>query len=104
MSQPYFSVGEDVILQSVDRPEYNGTQTVEGILPEGIHHIHPARAWGMRQPFNYKLVGIGGYGLPEEGRNPYFGQSALRKKPPPSKQGFEEFMGNIKEGILEEVS
>lgn len=82
-SRPLFSVGEEVILVSVQRPHCNGPAVVLDV------------------DNNYE-DGIPGYLLTTPGRKDDEGldilwdQSALRKKYPPSSQSFSELMNTLK--------
>ena len=94
MSQPYFRVGEQVILVSKDSPQLNGEHIVEDILRKGIQS-NPFDGGAMvdvTSAFSYKLEGIEPsdtlYGTG------YFVQETLRKKHKPSDESFSELMTN----------
>lgn len=74
MGNPYFSVGEEVIVVSEDRPQFNGDHIVDKIFNKG-RQPHPFVAnatLNVIRRYGYSLVGIN----PE-----VLGESALRKKP-----------------------
>ena len=86
MSNPYFSVGEEVIVIGSRFSDYDGDQVVE--------IIHS----GSRGSFSYTLEGIRKDRLLWDGT---FYQSSLRKKHKPSTDSFTEMMGNIKELVTQ---
>jgi len=96
MTQPYFSVGEEVILESKNYPEFNGEHVVEHIRAKGIYPTrHDLLFYRVVEGFAYKLIGIDESCFPASDSNPYFGQPTLRKKHPPSTESFSEMMDKI---------
>jgi len=75
MSQPYFEVGEPVILACTTKPELNGEYTVINLWPEGRHLVEIRDNYEhwltVRQRFAYELEGL---------KEIWFGESCLRKK------------------------
>lgn len=100
MSQPKFSVGEEVILQSKDCSKYNGDYIISGIIYDGV--LYNCRITGLP----YKSSGFNwGYILsvarqdPEDpfGREIVWGETALRKKHKPSEfKDFTSLMDSLK--------
>lgn len=84
--QPYFQVGEEVILQSKHFPEANGIYIVEG-LHWAENHVSSGTGKDLPNMFVYNLSGCKGQWV----------ESALRKKYPPSSQGFSEIMKILKQ-------
>jgi len=87
MTQPYFSVGEEVVLVSKESPELNGEYVIESIITD----------WEFDP--GYDLEGIT---LDEgPGTNVHWAQEALRKKHKPSDKSFSELMdtANTMEGV-----
>jgi len=100
MRNPYFSVGEEVILVSNSAPHLNGEHVVEWIMPPGVHenpYDKPHSVSGTT--FGYKLVGVDPEDTPST--SGIFDQPALRKKHKPSPESFTEMMGNIKELVTQ---
>lgn len=95
--QPWFSVGEEVILQSTQFPEYNGEYCVTRILNKG--DIFQCRLSGR---FAVKSDSLTSYVLNESFKDSdgateiIWFQSALRKKHKPSDRSFGELMNNLK--------
>lgn len=78
--RPLFSVGEEVLLQSVRYPELNGECTVLDV-----------RNSTDNKTFGYKLT----IAAPEP-TNGWWIQSALRKKHKPSDHSFDSLMADLK--------
>ena len=94
MTQPYFNVGETVILQSVDDPHLSGEHAIEHCLAIGAH-ANPYKdgfTVTITESYGYKLFGID-HGDTISGSG-YYRQSALRKKHKPSDESFSEIMTN----------
>ena len=88
---PLFSVGEVVILQSVNWPECNGDATVMEHVANG-----DLSAYGKINRsgyYAYRLDVIASNG------NPWWRQSALRKKHQPGEQSFTELMQTLKSPV-----
>lgn len=93
MTQPKFSVGEVVILQSRDVPNFNGEYTVEQILSVG--EVYSCRLTGEKlvkadngSPYAYRLFGL----CPEQEKTGWevvWNEVALRKKHQPGEMTFE---------------
>ncbi len=94
MSNPYFEVGEEVILYSKMRPECNGDATVFGAYTTEEEKIN--RLIELNSPTEHaKWNNIGGilYELDipcidKEGLTILWAESALRKKHKPNKDSF----------------
>lgn len=92
---PWFSVGEEVILNSRECPECNGEYVVDVVVP----------AFGgtrCRITGKYFLTGGGGFGyklseafLGDRGVEYLWSQSALKKKHKPSNESFGTMMDNL---------
>jgi len=98
MNEPYFQVGEEVILVSRLWPELNGDHVIEHRLTTGLwsNRYKPDSMVDITSPAAYKLVGLDP-GVTIEGSG-YFGQPSLRKKHKPSTESFHELITNtIKE-------
>jgi len=102
MTQPYFSVGEEVILKSKDNPHLNGEYIIEDLKSRGLH-MNPFKnndIINVTVSYGYKLAGID----PRDtsAGTGYFSQSALRKKhqPPEDNESFSEIINNIKENLV----
>ena len=91
MTNPLFSVGEVVILQSVSWPECNGDATVLEHVPSGK----------MSSSGKLNTHGVDGYRLDviASNGNPWWNQSALRKKHQPGEQSFTELMQTLKSPV-----
>lgn len=91
-----YEVGECVILQSEDYPQYNGEYTVFEIILRGS--AARCRISGVDQQAISSFV----YALDQPlrsdktGREVFFLQSALRKKHEPSQQSFKDLMTTLK--------
>lgn len=95
MNEPYFQVGEEVILVSKSVPELNGEYVVEHALPHGNWpNPYPSefKRINVTEGAGYKLMGIEASETIPTG---YFKQSALRKKHKPSSQSFSNLITNI---------
>lgn len=84
--QPYFQVGEEVILQSKHFPQVNGDYIIEDLC---WMENHVSSATGEKLPSMcvYSLINCDGQ----------WAESALKKKYPPSSQGFNELISSIKQ-------
>jgi hypothetical protein len=92
MTQPYFSIDEEVILQSRNHPQYNGDNVVEKIITPGTKL---KSGLGVYIGIQYGIYGID-LGKDSDGDQSYFNQSALRKKHKPSDESFSELMTNYR--------
>lgn len=94
MSRPLFSVGEEVILQSVDYPEFNGEYIVEtAFLPRTNKQVVDGCAY-TNAHIGYFLMGLYHEKGGQKGVRSSWRQSALRKKHKPSTKSFSELMAN----------
>ncbi|UVN13478.1 hypothetical protein FBPa8_0014 [Pseudomonas phage vB_PaeP_FBPa8] len=97
MRKPYFHVGEEVILQSVDRPDLNGEYTVRQVVVGRETYI--CRDTGSK----IRTYPEGVYYILEEvilltdGFETSWCESALRKKHKPSDDSFEQMMDKLRE-------
>lgn len=89
MNNPYFSVGEEVLLVSKNEPEMNGDYTVLSInFPDGsVVKNHKGKEFVFRE-LHYSIGAISNKGFDA------WGQSALRKKPDLSDESFSDLMRN----------
>lgn len=108
MTNPYFSVGEQVLLVSKYNPEYNGDYTVIDIISRSERNMKAEKSGFVFSsdsdcPYSYDL----GFSRPlrnDCGEWRYFGQAALRKKHRPADESFSELMTNYNSVITEEES
>lgn len=102
MPNPYFSVGEEVILQSKDSPELNGEYVVEAVFGEGDTCSRTAgRRWINKNGYGYFLEGECHMAPDSECPRVVWRESALRKKHKPSTDSFTEMMSNINEKVTQ---
>jgi len=100
MSNPYFSVGEEVILQSKDFPHLSGDHIIERVFLVGDpvfkvgNHTYVNRDTPAYHLEGENDIGRDGY------REPWV-QSVLRKKHKPSTDSFTEMMSNINELVTQ---
>lgn len=99
---PRFSVGEVVILQSPNRPEFNGEDTVLEVLYSGDASMDRVVGcllkYDFASPIAYKLQNS----IPQQ--NDYEGnkcegiwrESSLRKKQEPGEMSFMQLMSSLK--------
>lgn len=98
MRKPYFHVGEEVILQSVSRPDLNGEYTVRQVLDDRETYICRATGENIRpypEGFHYTLEEV--VPLTHDGFENCWRESALRRKHKPSDDSFEQMMNKLKE-------
>lgn len=105
--KPKFEVGETVILQSKDCPEYNGEYIIENILTIGDTYYNR-----LNGEYYYIEKNLGGftYLFTEPLQDPYcfeeseaiWSESALRKKYKPSELSFDALMSTLKSPISRE--
>lgn len=97
-TQPLFKVGEEVILQSISNPQFNGEYVVEDIIApkESFLSRNDKRsACNGSDTFGYLLNEI--FPHKELGHSEYlWSELALRKKYPPSEFTFDELMSKLK--------
>lgn len=97
MRKPYFHVGEEVILQSVSRPDLNGEYTVRQVL--GVNEVYICRNTGAKlnvhESFSYVLEEV--VVCDDEGKEMSWYERALRKKHKPSDDNFQQMMDKLRE-------
>ena len=97
MTLPKFSVGEEVILQSIDRPEFDGIYGVEGVVFEGARYVCSKTGVNVKLSlgygFAYKLAGL--CPLSDKGCEAFWAESAPRKKHDPGEMTFEGLMMSL---------
>jgi hypothetical protein len=100
MSQPYFAVGEEVILVSKSHPECNGEHTVARIFIQGDEYKSTSgKPWqNTSDTIGYWLESDD---IERRNNGKLWSQSALRKKHPPSTESFTELMSNITKELIE---
>ncbi len=84
--QPYFQVGEEVILQSKHFPQVNGDYIIED-LEWMENHVSSATGEKLPSMFVYSLINCDGQ----------WAEFVLKKKYPPSSQGFNELISSVKQ-------
>lgn len=85
MKQPLFSVGEDIILQSIDYPSSNGSQLIEQI--RFIEDpIRDTTLEDLPPSFAYKLINLDGW----------WAEKVLKKIHKPSQFSFDQLISEIK--------
>jgi hypothetical protein len=94
--RPKFEVGEVIILQSVDNPEFNNEYVVHAVLDGEDTYVcrcsgKTFRHWVARSPFTYVLDGP----IVLNGQEILWSESALRKKQEPCGLSFEELMASM---------
>lgn len=104
MSQPLFSVGEEVVLQSKSHPKHNGEYIVHAIVTD--NDVYPCRFSSINLYFQ-----DGGYGyVLDEVLTEYlegyetevvWAECALRKKHKPSEFRFNELIKELNTNIRE---
>lgn len=91
MSRPKFSVGEEVILCSVMRPELNGEYIIEGICEDG--HVYKGVPFftsdGIPYAYDLGIVIVG------DMHPNLWSESSLRKKHKPASKGFRALMSDF---------
>ena len=99
---PYFSVGEEVILQSKDEPQLNGEYVVEAVFDEGeTASTSPGKTWVNVNGYGYFLEGEYHTHPDSDCPRVLWTESALRKKHKPSTDSFTEMMSNIDELVTQ---
>jgi len=99
MSNPYFSVGEEVILASIKRPEFNGDHIVEKVFADGDAVFENRDNIYLSDGTAYYLEGL--HCENTEGYRLTWAQKTLRKKHKPSTDSFTEMMSNINELVTQ---
>lgn len=98
----WFDVGEEVVIQSVSNPQYNGKSfIIKNIFDKGERYQDRANG------YNYFMTDGPGFLMEQvlkdatesDGRELVFNQSALRKKHKPSDESFKDMMQNIKSDV-----
>ena len=82
---PYFQIGEEVILQSIDHPSDNGIYYIENICFKE-NPIRYTTLEDLPASFAYELVGIEGW----------WGEKIIKKIHKPSQCSFENLLNEIK--------
>lgn len=96
--QPYFQVGEEVTLKSIDQPQDNGDYIILSILKHGeewndrLNTDYITVSEGLTYVFEEPIVDTS----MEEGTECLWCESALRKKYKPSELSFNEMINEIK--------
>ena len=103
MSNPLFIVGEEVILQSKDRPQLNGEYSVDAVST--ADKITICRQTGEYYDFIDEDKDSVGYMLypiilDDEGFEIVWNESALRKKHKPSDQSLEELIKGLNQEVV----
>lgn len=98
MATPLFKVGEQVILKSVNHPEFNGDYTIITIVTQGDNY----KCRYSDKTLNYTgIVSYYGYALDricttsDRGIESIWAEKALRKKYPPSEFTFDQLMNSL---------
>lgn len=98
MSRPKFEVGEEVILQSRQRPEHNGEYFVDRVVYDGCDYKD--RLTGIEFVTDWK-DNIPGYLLSNMAKDPHLGteiiwnETSLRKKHKPAEMSFSALMQSL---------
>ena len=94
MKQALYKVGEEVILKSLDHPEFNGDYIVQAVHQSGdtIPNVRGCLAVLCPSGFSYYL-GFNHYA----DEYTHWGQLSLRKKHKPSDQSFDQIMSSFKQ-------
>lgn len=98
MATPLYKIGEEVILKSVNRPQFNGDYTIVAIVKQGDKY--KCRYSG--KTLNYLgIISYYGYVLDricatsDRGIESIWAEQALRKKYPSSDYTFDELMNSL---------
>ena len=94
---PYFSVGEEVILESKDHPEYNGEYVIQAMdygFGEDVITGKLTVCWSYDLGFTAKH---------ENAESIWWDQAALRKKYPPSEMSFSEMLESFNRENVEAI-
>lgn len=94
MNNPYFSIGEEVILVSKDAPHLNGDYTVERVLQKGDTLTSTDGNIGIVSELGYS-IGVAFT------RYDSWCQSALRKKHKPSDESFTNMISNLNKELVD---
>jgi hypothetical protein len=102
MNKPYFSEGEQVILQSIEYPEYNGEYVIYKIL-------QPEEGFDCRINKDFYLIAdnlcyvldtpLSDKGKHDDVTEILWRESALRKKHQPGELSFNSLMSSLKSPI-----
>lgn len=92
MSRPKFQVGEEVILASKQRPEFNGEYVVIAVVNDGDIYKGIGFFNTDGRPYGYDL----GHHIIADGKHPnIWSECALRKKHKPASKGFRALMRDL---------
>jgi len=99
MGNPLYQVGEEVILNSVNNPEYNGEYFIVKVVKKGDmyicrltgHNVYPDGKYGL-----YSYILNVPHPHPKENCEINWAERSLRKKHKPSEFGsYEQLMKNL---------
>lgn len=90
MKQPLFSVGEEVVIQSVDYPECNGDAAILGVVVRKTTIMLRAKTGKMEDSGSYYSYRLS----IDNGRNNWV-ERALRKKHKPADEGYRELISRL---------
>lgn len=99
MREPYFKVGEEIILQSKEKPNLNGEYVIKKVTRGGDSYKCRLTGkmvfcpWGIEE-FGYLLEEV--MTADRDFENCWH-PSALRKKYKPAEESFKELLNNIKQ-------
>lgn len=98
----WFEVGEEVIIQSISNPQYNGESfIIKGILDKNDRYkdrLNGTRYFMTDGP-GFIMEQILEDKTENDGREAVFCSSALRKKHKPSDESFQSIMQSIKSNV-----
>ena len=94
---PYFSVGEEVILESKDLPEYNGEYVVQSKMYGLFKDVLTGNIG------NCWLYGLGFTAKYGDSEFSLWAQATLRKKYPPSEMSFSEMLESFNKENVETI-
>jgi len=96
MNEPYFQVGEEVLIQCETSPQDNGDATVLSVLPPSSVEIkNPMSSGDFIDPHNQNIYWMDKSYVEPEGWSGWYFQSTLRKKHKPSTKSFSQLITNI---------
>jgi len=94
MSNPKYSIGEEVTFTSLTHPQFNGVYTIEDVLPINCKTSYNGSIYdhGPIKAHNYDI------GLPSEDEEItlFATECELKKRYPPSTQSYTEIMKALK--------
>lgn len=99
MAYPKFEIGEVVVLQSQQFPQFNGDKTVfkivKGRTPHKCRLVEGALVTYFNEDDGYGYLFEEPIPAPDDGVEMSFHERALRKKHQPGEMGFQDLMASL---------